>query len=290
VVILSRVTEPAVSIVIPAHNEEAVIAGNLRRLLDGSEPGEFDVIVVANACTDGTAAAAGTVPGVRVLDTEVPGKPNALRMGDAECATFPRVYLDADVRLDAASIRELVATCAQPGVLACAPVPDLDLTGAGPVIRRVHKVHNALIGPHRALAGVGVYVLTEAGHERVFPMPDVISDDGLVHASFAPHERVVVRSAHSVVRPAATVRSYLNRRVRVRRGNKQLVELGRTGPESSITLGALGRLVRDRRVSVVDSGCYLTVLVLDRALTRLRNRRGDVWASDDSTRVTLPGN
>jgi hypothetical protein len=169
-------------------------------------------------------------------------------------------------------------------------VPDLDLTGAGPVVRRVHKVHNALIAPHRALAGVGVYVLTEAGHERVFPMPDVISDDGLVHATFAPHERVVVRSAHSVVRPAATVRSYLNRRVRVRRGNKQLVELGRTGPESKITLGALGRLVRDRRASVVDAGCYLTVLVLDRALTRLRNRRGDVWASDNSTRVTLPRN
>ena len=294
-VILTGVTEPAVSIVIPAHNEEAVIAGNLRRLLDGSKPGEFDVIVVANACQDGTAAAAATVEGVRVLDTEVPGKPNALRMGDAECATFPRIYLDADVRLDADSVRALVAACAQPGVLACSPVPDLDLTGAGPVARRVHKVHDQLIAPHRALAGVGAYVLTEAGHDRVFPMPDVISDDGLVHASFAPHERVVVRSAHSVVRPAATVRSYLNRRVRVRRGNKQLKELGRTGPtspsgEASITLGALGGLVRDRRVSVVDSGCYLTVLVLDRALTRLRNRRGDVWASDASTRVTLPRN
>jgi glycosyltransferase involved in cell wall biosynthesis len=290
VVILTGVTEPAVSIVIPAHNEEAVIAGNLRRLLDGSKPGEFDVIVVANACKDGTARAAAAVEGVKVLDTQVPGKPNALRMGDAECAAFPRVYLDADVRLDADSVRELVATCARPGVLACAPVPDLDLTGAGPVVRRVHKVHNALIAPHRALAGVGCYVLTEAGHERVFPMPDVISDDGLVHASFAPNERVVVRTAHSVVKPARTVRSYLNRRVRVRRGNKQLVELGRTGPENSITLGALGRLVRDRRVSLLDAGCYLTVLVLDRALTRLRNRRGDVWASDDSTRVTLPGN
>ena len=283
-------TEPAVSIVIPAHNEEAVIAGNLRRLLDGSGPGEFDVIVVANACSDGTAAAAATVPGVKVLETEVGGKPNALRLGDAECATFPRAYLDADVRMDAASMRELAAACARPGVLACAPVPELDLAGAGPVVTRVHRVHDALIGPHRALAGVGCYVLTEAGHDRVFPMPDVISDDGLVHASFAPGEREVVTTARSVVRPARTVRSYLNRRVRVRRGNRQLVELGHSGAESRLTLGALGRLVRDRRVGVVDSGCYLTVLVLDRALTRLRNGRGDVWASDASTRVTLPGN
>lgn len=283
-VILTSVN-PAVSIVIPAHDEEAVIAGNLRRLLDGSAPGEFDVVVVANACGDGTAAAAAGVGGVRVIETAIGGKPHALRLGDEAAATFPRVYLDADVRLDAASVRALVAACAEPGVLACAPAPEFDLTGAGPVMTRVHRVHDALIGPHRALAGVGCYVLTEAGHARVFPMPDVISDDGLVHASFTPEERRVVPAAKTVVRPARTVRTYLNRRVRVRRGNKQLAELGRVSPESRLTLGSLTDLVRRRRVSVVDSGCYLAVLVLDRALTRLRNNRADAWGSDASTRV-----
>jgi glycosyltransferase involved in cell wall biosynthesis len=285
VAILADVNAAAVSIVIPAHNEEAVIAGNLRRLLDGSAPGEFDVIVVANACSDATAKAAAEVEGVRVLETPVGGKPNALRLGDEACTTFPRAYLDADVQLDAASVRELVAACAQPGVLACAPAPELDLAGTGPVVRRVHRVHEALIAPQRALAGVGVYVLTEAGHARVFPMPDVISDDGLVHASFAPHERVVVRTARSVVRPARTVRTYLNRRVRVRRGNRQLAQLGRASGESRLTLGSLAGLVRGRRVGVVDSGCYLAVMVLDRALTRVRNNRADTWGSDASTRV-----
>jgi glycosyltransferase involved in cell wall biosynthesis len=290
VVILTSVTAPAnsptVSIVIPAHNEEAVIAGNLRRLLDGTAPGEFDVVVVANNCGDATAKAAAGVDGVRVLETPIGGKPNALRLGDEVCLTFPRAYLDADVRLDAASVRELVSACARPGVLACAPAAELDLTGAGPIATRVHRVHEALIAPHRALAGVGCYVLTEAGHARVFPMPDVISDDGLVHGSFAPNERVVVPTAKSVVRPARTVRTYLNRRVRVRRGNRQLAELGRGhAPESRLTLGSLADLVRSHRVSVVDSGAYLTVLVLDRALTRLRNNRGDTWGSDASTRV-----
>ena len=284
-VILASVNAAAVSIVIPAHDEEAVIAGNLRRLLDGSAPGEFDVIVVANACRDETAKAAAQVDGVRVLETPVGGKPNALRLGDEAAVAFPRVYLDADVQLDAASVRALVAACAEPGVLACAPAPELDLTGAGPVMTRVHRVHDALIGPHRALAGVGCYVLTEAGHARVFPMPDVISDDGLVHASFTPDERRVVPAARTVVRPARTVGTYLNRRVRVRRGNRQLAELGRTSPESRLTLGSLADLVRRRRVGVVDSGCYLAVLVLDRALTRVRNNRGDNWGSDASTRV-----
>lgn len=280
--------EPVVSIVVPAHNEEAVIAANLRQLLDGSAPGEFDVVVVANACTDGTAAAARRVDGVRVLETDVPGKPNALRLGDGVCRAYPRVYLDADVGLDARSVRALVGACAEPGVLACAPAPELDLAGVGAVVRRVHRVHNALVGPDRVLAGAGCYVLTEQGHGRVFPMPDVISDDGLVHASFAPHERVVAPGARSVVRPARSVRAYLNRRVRVRRGNRQLAALGRLTPSGRLTFGALVRAVGGRRVGPLDAGCYLAVLVLDRALTRLRGERGDAWGSDVSSRVALP--
>jgi glycosyltransferase involved in cell wall biosynthesis len=284
--ILALVTEAVVSIVVPASNEETVVAANLEHLLEGSAPGEFDVVVVANNCSDGTATAAGRVAGVRVIETPVGGKPHALRLGDAACVTYPRIYLDADVRLDAASVRELVAACSRPGVLACAPVPELDLAGSGWMIKRVHRVHEALIGPRRALAGVGVYVLTETGHDRVFPMPDVISDDGLVHAGFAPHERLVVGAARSLVRPARSVSSYLQRRVRVRRGNRELAELGRSAPEGRLGLGDLARLLRGRRVSPLDGGCYLVVQALDRGLTALRGDRGAAWGSDSTSRET----
>ncbi|WP_433613995.1 glycosyltransferase [Dactylosporangium sp. CA-139114] len=275
-----------VSIVIPAHNEAAVIGRNLKRLLEGAEPGEFDVIVVANACGDGTAEAAAAVPGVRVIDTPVPGKVPALRLGDEACRSFPRLYLDADVELTAESVRALVRACARPGVLACAPVPELDLDRVGPIARRVHRVHHRLLTPTRALAGVGVYVLTEAGHARVFPMPDVIADDGWVHTSFAPDERLVVSEARSLVRPARTVRSHLNRRVRVRRGNRQLAALRRphsTGGEGGPGLGSLAGLLRRREVSPLDAAAYLGVLVLDRTLSRVRRDKGG-WGSDLSTR------
>src|SRR5690606_37372271 len=81
----------------------------------------------------------------------------ALRRGDAAGRVFPRVYLDADVRLDAASVRALADAASRPGVLACAPVPEWDLAGVGRFVRRVHRVHDRLIAPSRALAGVGVY-------------------------------------------------------------------------------------------------------------------------------------
>lgn len=279
---------PLVSVVVPAHNEDSVVAANLRLLLAGTAPGEFDVVVVANACGDRTAQMARQA-GVRVLETPVPGKANALRLGDEACRTFPRAYLDADVELTAGSMRALVAACARPGVLACAPVPRLDLHGVGPLTRRVHKVHEQLVAPTRALAGIGCYVLTEQGHARAFPMPqDLISDDGWIHATFTPRERAVVAEAQTLVRPARTVVAYLNRRVRVRRGNRQLAALGRADPAGRLRLRSLGSLLRQRRVSPLDAGCYLAVLVLDRVLTRVRRDGDGSWGSDASTRSPAP--
>ncbi|GAA0952516.1 glycosyltransferase [Nonomuraea longicatena] len=270
-------------VVIPAHNEESVIAAGLARLLAGAAAGEFEVIVVANACTDATAAVAARA-GVRVLETPVPGKAHALRLGDAACGVFPRVYADADVGLDAGSVRALAAELARPGVLAAAPRPVWDLSGATWVARRVHRVHDALVGPHRALAGVGVYALGAEGHARVFPLPDVLSDDGYVHASFASGERAVVDGATSVVRPARTVRAHLRRRVRVRLGNRQLAELGRPVNAVPLRLGDLAALLRARRVSGPAAACYLSVLLADRILTGVRRGRPANWGTDTSSR------
>ena len=228
---------PRASVVIPAHNEEGVLARGLTTLLRGAEPGELEVIVVANACTDATAAVA-RAHGVRVIETRAPGKTHALRLGDAAASTFPRLYADADVDLTADSVRVLVDTLARPGVLATSPVPHYDLTGARPSARRLHKVHELLMADRRGLAGAGVYCLNEAGHARVAPFPDVISDDGLVHRSFAPGERVVSGAASSVVRPTTTFGASLRRRVRVRQGNQELDARGLPRAE--------GRLVRGR--------------------------------------------
>jgi glycosyltransferase involved in cell wall biosynthesis len=272
---------PIVSVVIPAHNEESVLAATLERLLAGTVPGEFDVIVVPNACTDATAEIARAA-GVTVIETPVPGKVPAIRLGDDACQVFPRVYLDADVSLTADAVRALVSAAARPGVLACAPVPELDLAGVGALARRLHRAHEALVAPSRALAGVGVYVLSAAGHDRVFPMPDVISDDGWVHNSFDASERVVVVSARSRVRPARTVRAHLNRRVRVRQGNQQLAALGRPAPQGRLGPGALVTLVRRRKVGPLDAAAYLGVQLADRVLTRFR--RQVTWATDASSR------
>jgi glycosyltransferase involved in cell wall biosynthesis len=278
------------SVVIPAHNEERVLARGLSTLLRGTEPGELDVIVVANACTDSTAAVA-RAHGVRVIETSTPGKAHALRLGDAAASTFPRLYADADIDLTAESVRVLVDTLARPGVLATSPVPHYDLTNARPSARRLHKVHELLMADRRGLAGAGVYCLSEVGHARVAPFPDVISDDGLVHRSFAPGERVVSSGASSVVRPTTTFGASLRRRVRVRQGNQELDALGLPRAEGRLRVGALVGLVRTRRITPVDAGWYLFLLGADRAQVRWRRMRGAEvsWGTDASSRqATAP--
>jgi hypothetical protein len=275
------------SVVIPAHNEETVLGRGLTTLLCGAEPGEFDVIVVANACTDATAELAKRF-GVRVIETSVPGKANALRLGDEAASAYPRLYTDADVDLTAESVRVLVDVLAQPGVLATSPVPHYDLSDARPSARRLHKVHQLLMADRRGLAGAGVYCLSEAGHARVAPFPDVISDDGFVHRSFAPGERVVATSASSVVRPTTTFAASLRRRVRVRQGNLQLDALGLPRAEGRLGLGALLGLLRSKSIGPVDAGWYLTLLVAERVQVRWRRARGTEvrWGSDESSRPT----
>ncbi len=120
-------------------------------------------------------------------------------------------------------------------------------------------------------------------------MPDVISDDGWVHNSFAPDERVVVPDARSVVRPARTVRAHLKRRIRVRRGNEQLAALGRPAPQGRLGLRTLATLVTTRQVSPLDASCYLAVLSLDRLLTHFSGNGQVRWGGDASSRsVPVP--
>jgi glycosyltransferase involved in cell wall biosynthesis len=281
------VNTPIASVVIPAYNEEPVLARCLRVLLADFAPGELDVVVAANACIDRTAEIAREADGVRVVETSTAGKANALRLGDAECVTFPRIYADADIELESPSVRALVSALNGSDALAAAPVPIWDLVGVSGPARRVHKVHEQLMTHRRALAGVGVYVLTQDGHRRVFPLPDVLSDDGLVHRSFAADERLVVAGARVVVRPPRTVRAYLRRRIRVRQGNRQLDALGVTAPEGPIRLRLLGRLVAHGAVTTVDAAFYLGVVVADRIVTYQRNT-SITWSTDVTSRQPDP--
>jgi glycosyltransferase involved in cell wall biosynthesis len=279
-------TTPVVSVVIPAHNEEAVLGRGIERILAGIAPLELDLVVVANACTDRTAEIARGF-GARVIETSIEGKANALRLGDPACLWFPRLYIDADVEVTGEAVRELVSTLSRPGVLACAPEPAWDLPGVPSIVRRVLLVHEALVGSRRGLAGAGVYGLSAEGHARVFPLPNVVADDEWANRMFHRSERIVVREARSVVRPPRSLGAYLRRRVRVRLGNRQLVALGLPSADGYLELDALCSLVASRSVGPLDAFCYLGMKIAERVLARhAASRKGPIdWARDERSNI-----
>ena len=96
-----------ISIIMPAYNEAAVIAGTLASLIDQDTDIPFEVIVIANGCDDDTAdraramAAQMAVPGrsLRVIETDRRGKTNAFNLGDAQARYGARIYMDGDLRV-----------------------------------------------------------------------------------------------------------------------------------------------------------------------------------------------
>jgi cellulose synthase/poly-beta-1,6-N-acetylglucosamine synthase-like glycosyltransferase len=103
-------------IVVPAHNEESILAANLASLKE-SAASQARILVVADNCTDSTAEIARQA-GVEVIerfDSERRGKGFALDFGRRHMEARPPeivVVIDADCVIDAQSLDRLIARCA----------------------------------------------------------------------------------------------------------------------------------------------------------------------------------
>ncbi|WP_369140396.1 glycosyltransferase [Modestobacter versicolor] len=273
------------SVVVPAHDESQVIDRCLTALLARSEPGEFDVVVVANGCSDDTAArAAAHGPDVRVLDLPAAGKTGALNAGDAAATGFPRIYLDADVELSTEAARAMARELrAGPALVAGArPVPDL--TGCSRWVRWYYDVWLALPVLNDRYVGSGVFAVSEAGHRRLAPFPPVVADDLYARRVFDPAERVTTEPGFTL-HPSRRLPALVDRLVRVRAGNVQLESAQLPIDAAEAPRGARG-LLATPGVPAQKKLLFLALSVVVRAGAWVKARRGRtaVWNRDESSR------
>ena len=212
------------SIIIPAHNEETVIARGLRAILTGAKPDELEVIVACNGCTDSTAAIARAFgPPVHVIEIPQASKIAALNAADQLATAFPRFYLDADVVLNLVSIRTMATVLDQGRIFFASPTLRVDMSNTSWLVRAYYRVWTRL--PYNCIGGqvgTGVYALSQSGRARFDHFPDVINDDGFVRFHFLPHERVSVQAAISHVYPPRTLGALIRAKTRVRIGYELL--------------------------------------------------------------------
>lgn len=276
------------TVIVPAHDEAAVLARTLAPLAPWAAGAGVEVVVVANGCTDATAEVARRFAGVTVLDLPTGSKTGALNAGDAVATAFPRVYLDADVRAEPAAVAATLRALADGPWLAARPPARIDLAGTSAPVRAFHRARARMEGPRAALWGAGVYGLSEAGHARLGRFPDVLADDLWVDRLFAPEEKTVVDAPPVRVAAPRTARALVRVLRRTYRGNAQLTgaEPG-AGPDphhgsgTAATLRALLHGVRGPRTAR-DAVVYAALVTAGRV--RLPGRAPGAWERDESTR------
>ncbi len=280
-----------ISVLIPAHNEEDVIGLALNRLLDGALPGEVQLVVVCNGCSDRTAEVArAAAPGITVIESVIPSKSEAINTGMDACSGECVVVADADVSMTVQDLRQLAAGLRGAGVLAAAPAVRMEyLPGTTWGVRAFYRFWMSLPYVQEGMMAAGVWALNEAGRQRVGRLPRIISDDGYVRLLFAEGERIEVGSAVSVVLAPLTIPDLVKIKTRSRLG---WYELRTRFPE------LLAREVRTRRYASAWFGVlarpslwlaalpylYVNLLSRRRAVLQARNLATYRWERDEGSR------
>jgi glycosyltransferase involved in cell wall biosynthesis len=275
-----------ISVVIPAHNESRGIRRLLEGLLLDAEPGEFDIVVVPNGCTDDTAEVATSYRDVRAVEWPIPSKSAALRVGNEHAKSFPRLFVDADVELTTGDVRALAAALEQPGVLAVAPQRVMAHTGGAWPVRWYYDVWSELPTVRSGLYGRGVIGVSEEGYERVAALPDVMGDDLAASVAFTEAERRIVSTASVVVHAPRTMGDLIRRRVRSQTVVTQMATVMPAAAEARTSSRNLLEILRRRPLLAPKMAVFLAVTLVARSRARQHIQRGDfsTWLRDESSR------
>ena len=162
------------SLVIPARNEARRIEPTLRAYAESLGP-EVELIVVANACTDDTAAVARKVAaegsGLRVLEiAERIGKGGAVRAGWAEAAGELVGFADADLATPPGSVRRVIEAAASRGAaIGSRWLPASHVTGRTPQRDLAGRVFAALVRSWTSLPFRDTQCGIKVFHRRYLP-------------------------------------------------------------------------------------------------------------------------
>ena len=276
------------TIIVPAHNEQAVVARSIVSIRNNAGADAYQVILIANGCSDATAEVARQAwPRIDVVETDTASKSNALNLGDAKATGFPRFYMDADISLTPEAISTVTSRMAEAGALAAAPSMEIRFLDTPWPVRAYYRVWQQLPYVREGMVGAGIYALSEEGRSRFDRFPAIIADDGYIRRLFKPHERLCVEECRSIVAAPGSLRGLIKIKTRSRLGGYELTEkfpeLSQNEPKDYVA--ALSRLLR--RPSLWPSLIvYLTVNLVARLRARKMHRRRahGVWERDDTSR------
>jgi len=112
---------PSFTIVVPAFNEEEMIADCIRSIQNQTYAGSYEIIVVNNASTDNTKQIALSM-GVSVIDEPKQGYVHALRAGFGAATADIIACTDADTHVPPAWLEKITENLSQKNTVACSGI------------------------------------------------------------------------------------------------------------------------------------------------------------------------
>lgn len=218
-----------VSVGVPARNEQPVIGQTLNDLLDQRLPSgvELEVIVCANCCTDQTAQVVASLAKVdsrvRLLETAIPGKSNALNLIKLEATGAELFFCDADVRPEPSAVTKLLQVLDARPDLAAVGVKTLPLER--PNRNWVEAVAGTWRKTHDARNLIGAFFAIRKARLPEFPL-DVINEDTWLSYTLGRDNYVLIPGVEVRQTMARTLGTFLGQVTRWDAGRMQLYQWG----------------------------------------------------------------
>ncbi len=282
------------TVIIPAHNEEAVIARCLETILqDAPADHRMEIIVAANGCRDRTVEIArASAPDANVLDLKAGSKTGAINAANRIAQHFPRIYVDADVECSYVTLAALAAELRKPGVMTAAPAIRMDLTRCNWLMKSYYRAWSSQPYAKAGKGGAGCYGLSAHALERVGEFPPIIGDDIWIHTRFPDEEKRYVaqddqgRAVFSVVYPPRTAWQQIRVEARRQIGNAEVRRLYPSPYFANANNGGGLRAALRSGTNLFDLVPFLAIKLAARARARWNDSRGrgKTWVRDMSTR------
>lgn len=271
------------SIIVPAHNESAVIERCLDSLID--QEGVDNIIVACNGCSDNTAELVKQYD-VLCLDIEKPSKTNALNEAEKHVNSYPIFYLDADTVLQSGAIKTICQKLEEkPHLKLVAPTPIINTDQSSWLVKQYYKIWLNLPYIKSGVIATCSFIVTEKGRKQFSHFPDIINDDRFIHCQFKASEISNIAGANIYIEAPRAIYSLIKIKTRARLGNMQLQKLGLCPEpkEKKYASSFTSLLLSKKFIPAVIYYSTATIIRL-RSLRQMRSINTYRWEKDHSSR------
>lgn len=223
------------SIIIPAYNEENVIANTLSSMLADNHLVNVEFILVCNGCHDATKDRVDNFVlsnqselksksiTFHTLDTSTASKTNAVNIGN-QAAQFPeRILVDADILVSGECLVTLHREMLEQQALVASPKIQYQYQRSDFWVRHYYRVASQS-NYNQKMRISNVICLSKEAVSKLIPLPEVIADDDYIRRQFTASEKWVSHACQYEFICPTKLRSLLKALTRVHHGNQQLAK------------------------------------------------------------------